>query len=155
MKIAPWRRRESLQPFHTQMEDFWDRFFGNGETGIASRLPEVFRERAVPPLNVAEAEGEYTITMDCPGLEIEDIDVEVMGHQLVVSFERKWEEKAEDKEFRRVESQYGKFQRTVPLPENARVDTEAIEASYKKGVLELKVPKSERTPAARITVQAE
>jgi len=154
MKITPWRRRESMLPLHTQMEDFWDRYFGNGETGMASHLPEVFQERALPPLNVRETEGGYTITIDCPGLETDDIDVEVMGQQLVVSFERKWEAKSEEKEFRRVESQYGKFQRTVPLPENALLDTNKIEASYKKGVLQLEVPKSERTPAARIPVKA-
>jgi HSP20 family protein len=92
--------------------------------------------------------------MDSPGLDQQDFEIETMGNQVLISGERKWEEAKKGKEFRRVESQYGKFERTVMLPENARIDPDKIDASYAKGVLTITVPKRERTPAAKIPVHA-
>ena len=154
MKLTPWRRRELPRPRSFDLDDVWNRFFdGNGSA--ASHLPEVFQARPVPPVDVSETEDGYKISVDCPGPEADEIDIEAMGHSLLISGERKWEEETEEKDFRRVERQYGKFQRTIPLPENARVTSDAIEASYKRGVLTVRVPKTEPTPAARIQVRAE
>ena len=152
MNITPWRRREYPSAF--DWDDLWTRFWGDGNEGIASHLPEVFRTRLYPAVNVAETEDSFCITIDCPGLEEKDFQVEMMGNQLLISGERKWEEEKKGKEYRRVESQYGKFERTVPLPENARADAKKMDASYKKGVLTITVPKREKTPSAKIPVHA-
>ena len=154
MNIIPRRRRNPDQTGF-EFDDLWKRLLPFDEEGLVNHLPEVFRQRPVPAINIAETEDSYVITMDCPGLDEEDFRIEAMGGQLLISGERKWETEKEGKEFRRVESQYGKFERTVQLPDNARLEAESISAGYRKGVLTITVGKLEKTPATRIPVRAE
>lgn len=154
MNLIPWRRGESLIPTHFAPEELWNRFLGNEDVDFGSHLPEAFRSHTLPAVNIAETEGTYCITMDCPGLDESDFHVESMGRQLIIGGERKWEKEKKDKEFRRVESQYGKFERTVTLPENAKLDADKIDAKYEKGVLKIEVPKVQKTPSKKIPVHA-
>ena len=152
MNIIPWRRSESMTPARFDLDDIWRRFWGNGSEGLTSHLPELFKSHPFPAVNIAETEDNICITMDCPGLEADDFEIQTMGKQLVISGERKWEEEKKGKEFRRIESQYGKFERTVQLPENVRIEPDEIDASYKKGILTITVPKLEKTPTSKISV---
>lgn len=155
MKIVPWRAAsESKLPATFEFEDLWKNLWQNANGELATRLPEVFRSRPFPAINIAETEDSFSITMDCPGMEEKDFQVERMGNQLLISGERKWEQEKKNKEFRQLESQYGRFERTVELPMNARTDPAAITARYKQGVLTITVPKIEKTPAAKIPVHA-
>jgi HSP20 family protein len=104
-------------------------------------------------MNVSESENQFTVSLELPGMEAKDVNIEVMGNQLQISGERKWEEEKKGKEFHRVESQYGSFSRSLTLPENARMERESIEATFQKGMLEIKVPKVEPTPAAKISIK--
>jgi HSP20 family protein len=115
-------------------------------------LPEVFRTTNLPPVNVSETDKAFSIAFDLPGLEEKDIDVKVMGNQLSISAERKWEEEKKGREFYRVESQFGRFERSVTLPENLKVG--AGDANYKKGVLTVTLPKMETTPPQKISVKS-
>jgi HSP20 family protein len=117
-----------------------------------SRLPEAFRTPTLPPVNVAETDKAFTIAVDLPGLEEKDIDVRLMGNQLTISAERRWEEEKKGREYHRVESQFGRFERSVTLPENVKLG--AAEAAYRKGVLTITLPKLEPTPATKINVKA-
>jgi len=154
MKVMPWHRRESLLPSMPDFESFWNSIWEKEDEGFKSHLPEVFRARLFPAVNIAETEENFCITMDCPGLEEKDFEIQTMGNQLLISGERKWEEEKKGKEFRRVESQFGKFERTVRLPENAKTDPSVVDASYKKGILTITIPKLEKTPASKISVHA-
>jgi len=71
----------------------------------------------------------------------------------VISGEKKFEQEKKEKDWHRVECQYGSFQRSITLPQNLK--TESIEAVYKKGVLTLTIPKVEPTPATKVKVRAE
>jgi len=151
MNIAPWRKRDDLATIRNEFDELFSRFFDpNGGT----MLPVAFQRMSMPPVNVAETEKNWTVTFELPGLSEKDIQVQLMGRQLVVSGERKWEEEKKGKEFHRVESQYGSFQRAIELPENARLQPDALSANYKKGLLEVTIPKVEPTPAAKIPVKA-
>lgn len=154
MNMIPWRRRGSLLPFSVDFDDLMHRLWGNGEGELTNRLPEVFQNRGFPAVNFAETETGFTVTVDCPGLSEEDITVETLGNHIVISGERRWEEEKEGKEFHRVESQYGKFQRTIPLPGNVRIEPGEVDAVYEKGVLTIEIPKLEKTPVARIPIKA-
>jgi HSP20 family protein len=116
-----------------------------------TRLPEVFRATTMPPVNVSETDKLFSIAMDLPGLEEKDIDVKLMGNQLTVTAERRWEDEKKGREFYRVESQFGRFERSVTLPENLKMASG--DAAYKKGVLTINFPKIEPTPATRINVK--
>lgn len=155
MHLIPWRKRGEMMTIEKEMEDLWGRFFGtNGDSTLAGHLPSVFEDRFLPAMNVSETESDWRVTLELPGMSEEDIEVELMGRQLVVSGERKWKDEKKDKEFHRVESRFGSFRRMVTLPDMVRPDPDAVEARFEKGVLEIRVPKTEPTPVAKIAVKA-
>ena len=156
MNIIPWRRRgDSIVPFSSEMEHLWNRLWGDENGESFTSLPAAMRQRPFPSVNIAETEDSIRITCDLPGLEESDIEVETMGNQLLITGERKWQDEKKGKEFHRIESQYGKFERAVMLPDNARTDPADIDAQYRKGVLTIRVPKLEKTPTKKIPVHAE
>ena len=108
-------------------------------------LPELFAGDLEPRTNIAETDQAYELSFELPGLDEKDIQVQVHDRQLTVTAERREEQKSEGKTWHRIEHRYGKLSRTVLLPEAARSD--AVDASYKQGVLSVTVQKSpERLP---------
>lgn len=155
MKLTPWRRH---QPAHAMRagDDIWERLsdlFEGPFSGFENHLPEVFRGRGFPAVNVSETETDFTITAELPGLDEDDVQVEVMNQQLVITGERKWEDATQDREFHRVESQFGRFHRTVALPAGLVTTADSVKATYEKGILEVTFPKVEPTPSAKIEVR--
>lgn len=151
--VIPWRRQDSSLATTSPVDDLWNRLWADGNGGALAQLPDMFQKRLIPAVNIAETEDDFCITMDCPGLKEEDFLVEAMGNQLLISGERKWEEEKQGKEFYRVESQFGRFERSIQLPENAMVDPKQIDASYSKGILKVSIPKREKTPTTKIQVK--
>jgi len=151
LNLIPRRARNEASLFKNEIDDLVGRFFG---TEVPSHLPATFSGNVMPPVDVAETEKLWTVSVQLPGLNEKDIAVQILGNQLVISGERKWEDEKKGKEFHRVESQYGSFYRSIALPENARLEPDSIAASYKKGILEITIPKLEPTPAAKIPVKA-
>jgi len=101
----------------------------------------------IPVVNTREADDAYYIEVELPGVKKEDINIDVNENTLTISGERKISQEHKDDNFYKVESVYGKFERSFSLPED--VDTDKIEASSKNGVLEIKIPKVvkvEKTP---------
>ena len=152
MSLIPWSRK-SLTPFQSNLDNWIEEFFG-GDGPQLSRLPQALRAGFAPPVNVAETDDSLIATVELPGMDEKDIQVQVLGGQLIVSGERKWEEEKKNKEFHRVESQYGSFHRSVALPPGLVSDAEAIEATFRKGVLEVRIPKAEPKPATKVKVRA-
>jgi HSP20 family protein len=153
--LIPWKRNGgdggalTAEPFEREfsrirndfdslMHRMWTNFPGFSDEFVESRFG----------LDVEETDTHYVASMPAPGFELSDFDVQVSGNRLVVKAERKHEEKGKNgSSFR-----YGKLQRTIPLPDGAKHAD--IEASYKSGILELKIPKGEQSQAKRITVKA-
>ncbi|MCK6449061.1 MAG: Hsp20/alpha crystallin family protein [Planctomycetes bacterium] len=152
MQLIPWRERGDLLTFRSEFDKLFDSFFSNG--GRFEHLPEAFRRGPIPAVNMAETEKDFLVSVELPGLDEKEIQVQLLGSELVISGERKWEGEKKDKTYHRVESQYGSFRRIVEMPEGAKCDPDAIAATYSKGVLEIRVPKVEPKPAAKIAVKA-
>jgi HSP20 family protein len=151
MNLIPWRERNDLMSFRSEFDKLFDSFFDGGRF---EHLPEAFRRGPIPALNVAETDKDFTVSVELPGLGEKEIQVQMLGNDLVISGERKWEGEKKDKTFHRVESQYGSFRRAIEIPEGARCDPDAIVATYSKGILEIRVPKVEPKPTAKIAVKA-
>ncbi|HMO16659.1 MAG TPA: Hsp20/alpha crystallin family protein [Oligoflexia bacterium] len=101
-----------------------------------------------PRVDVIDSETELKLSAEIPGIEEKDIDLTIQDGRLVISGEKKktTEEKAEGRHY--VERVYGKFERVLSLPEN--VNEDAIQATFKNGVLEVHIPKREpEVPAAK------
>ena len=151
MKLTPWRSRTSTATLRSDVSDWMKDLFEDNT--LVNRLPTVFRQDSLPAVNLADLEEEFVATVELPGLNPDDIDVQLMGDHLVISGERKWEEEEKAKEFYRVESQFGSFRRAIELPNGLRLNPESIEASYDNGMLQIRIPKVEPKPTAHIKVK--
>jgi HSP20 family protein len=94
-----------------------------------------------PSLDLHETEKEFQINVEVPGMTANDIDISVTNNVLTISGEKKEEKEENSKGIYRLERRYGSFSRAIPLPQNC-VDIEQTEASYKGGVLTIKLPKA-------------
>jgi HSP20 family protein len=107
----------------------------------------------MPAVNITERTDEYKIDLAVPGMDKKDFSVEVDNGILTVSGERKEENTSEGEVLTRREFHYGSFMRSFNLPEGA--DGEKISASYKDGVLTIRVAKREeakRKPKKTISI---
>lgn len=128
--------------FDRMLEDFFSsdtRFFGEPVTSL------------MPLMNIEETKDAYRISIEVPGMEKDDIDIEVKDNVLTISGEKKEEVKSEDSTFYRRERRFGKFSRSISLPNDINVD--GIDAEYKNGVLMLTLPKTEEAKPKKITVK--
>jgi len=94
-------------------------------------------------MDLAETEGEFVLKADLPGLSEGDVSIELDDNVLTVSGERKAEHEERKEGYYRVERSFGRFSRSLTLPEG--VDADAVKASFDHGVLEIHIPK----PAAK------
>jgi HSP20 family protein len=147
------RRRPSILgaelswPFRRLFEDW---FQGGDWQGRS--LPELWSEgRFVPAIDVSEDEDGVTLAAEVPGMQSDDLDVTVDNGVLTLKGEKKEEKTADEANFHRVERRYGHFERRIRLPDY--VDTEKIDASYKDGVLTLRLPKAEMARAKTIEIK--
>ncbi len=129
-RFDPFREFANLQE---RMEYFNRLFNGMQESDTRAKID------FVPTVNTREADDAYYIEVDLPGVKKEDVSIDVNENVITISGERKVEEERKDDEFYRVESVYGKFERSFTLPDD--VDTDNIEAKMNDGVLTVKIPK--------------
>jgi HSP20 family protein len=135
-----WTRDLMTDPFRALERDLFGRDFQK-----MFEMPERQATLPIPPMNVAETETAIEATLEIPGVEEKDIKVRVEGDRLIVSGEKIWESKKDEKDWHVVERRYGAFNRSVLLPFEPAGD--AITAHYDKGVLHMTVQK----PAAKTT----
>jgi HSP20 family protein len=97
----------------------------------------------VPDIDVFEKDGTVIVRADLPGMKREDIDVSVERGMLVIRGSRREESEVKEKDYYRSERVTGEFYRSVAFPEGA--DPSKIEATYRDGVLEVKLPRPAAT----------
>ena len=105
-----------------------------------------FENEFVPEMEVFEKNNLLTVRLDVPGLKKEELTVFVAERVLTVEGERKHETEEEKNRWYRTERTYGRFYRTVPLPEG--VNAKEVKATFRNGVLEVTVPVRAVTTAA-------
>ncbi len=104
-----------------------------------------------PFADVRETEKEVIVTVDVPGVDKKDINIEVRGDILEISAEKKLEEVEERRGYIRRERAYNRFYKSMRLP--AEVDETKAEASLNNGVLEIRLPKVKAGKARTIPVK--
>lgn len=106
------------------------------------------------PVNIAETADALEVSVELPGVDEKDVMIDVDGDRLVISGEKKAEEKREDKNWRVMETSYGSFQRVISLP--FAPETERCEAHFDKGVLRVKIarPKNAKPQGRRIEIRS-
>ena len=107
-------------------------------------------QRWSPAMDLVEAEGHFVLKADLPGLSHDDISLEIQDNTLTLSGERRAEHEAREKGWYRVERSFGRFSRSLTLPEG--VDADAVTAEFDKGVLEVRIPKPEERKPRRVEI---
>jgi HSP20 family protein len=111
-----------------------------------------FRENtAMAPVNVSEDEKTITVKAALPGIERENVDVNVTGKVLRIRGEHKAEEEKKEENYHRREIQYGRVERVIDLP--AAVDEEGAEGTFKDGMLTLTFQKKEGAKPKSIPIK--
>jgi HSP20 family protein len=105
-----------------------------------------------PAVDIHEEAKQFVVRADLPGVKPADIEITAEKGVLSLRGARNFEQRSDDGHYSRVERVSGKFVRTFTLPEN--VQTDAIKAQFKEGVLELTIPKAAKPEPRRIEVQA-
>lgn len=114
-----------------------------------ARLEQTLEIR--PRLDVVDRETEILVRAEVPGVDREHLEVELAGDLLTIKGERKLEETKEEGAFFHTEIARGSFSRTIRLPSEVVLDETAAE--FKDGVLEIHLPKMEKTERRRIEVK--
>jgi len=105
-----------------------------------------------PAVNTREDEKAYYIEVDLPGVKKEDINIDLNDKVLTISGERKFKKEVKQESYYKIETAFGKFERSFSIPEDA--DIENIEAKSENGVLEIIIPKIKKeTPKKRIEIK--
>ena len=106
-----------------------------------------------PAVDIYETEHELVVKADLPDIKPEELDIRVENNILTLRGERKFEKQVNEDNYLRVERSYGSFSRSFSLA--STVNTEAIKADYKNGVLTLSIPKREEAKPKQIKVRVE
>ena len=154
----------SWPPFEGLRQEI-DRLFD--DFGLGFRWPfgrslfaaePLFRRRMtwakMPAVDVVESEKAYEITADLPGMDEKNIEVKITDGVMTIKGEKQEEKEEKKKDYYLQERSFGSFQRSFELPDT--VDPDKIEASFKKGVLTVTIPKKAEAqkPAKKIEVKA-
>jgi HSP20 family protein len=138
MMMSP--REFFMNPFGAmrRMQEEMDRVFAENALGLRGQGAGGGMGMWSPAVEVSERGGNFIVCAELPGLSENDVRLEMTDNGLVIEGERRMEHEEEQGGIRRSERQYGRFYRTIPLPEN--VNPEQARADFKNGVLEVTIP---------------
>lgn len=128
-----------FQEMEQMFEDFFQRRFFAPSWMPRFKFPEVPDVSA--SVDMFEEGNDLVIKAEIPGMKKEEISIGFTGDTITISGEKKSEERTERKDYHRVERSFGSFSRRLRLPVEIQVDKS--QASFKDGVLEIRMPKSE------------
>jgi HSP20 family protein len=142
--LTRWSPFEELTGLHREMDRLFGRAFGDVQAAPAPQAA------FAPAIEVASEKDGWNVRLALPGVEPKDVHIEVAGNTLIVKGERRRETKNEPYVS---EITYGKFERTLQLPES--IDAEKVAASYRNGLLELQLPLRESVKPRKIEIAIE
>lgn len=150
--LTPWRPTRELESLQQRMDQLIDRL---SERWFGGEHPRSVwgTEEWSPAIESHMDNGMLIIKADLPGVDPKEVSVSVVGNQLLIEGERKREEKKEGKDYFYRELAYGKFSRSMTVPEG--VDPDKVKATFKNGVLEVTLPAPQQVAAKKIQVEAQ
>jgi HSP20 family protein len=103
-----------------------------------------------PAVDIYETENELVLKADLPEVNERDLDIQIENNMLTIRGERKFDHEVKEDNYLRIERTYGAFSRSFSLPNT--VNTEAIKAEYKNGVLRVELPKRAESKPRQVKV---
>jgi HSP20 family protein len=148
MSIVRWDPFRELEDMSHRLNRMFSR---SNLATTASGKEGFFSFDWTPSVDIAETAEAFEIKAELPDVKKEDVKVCVEDGELRISGERKQEKDEKSKKFHRIERSYGSFMRNFTLPEN--VDDSKLTAEYKDGVLNVRLPKTEKAKPKAIPVK--
>ena len=125
-------KRPNIDVFSRSFDDLFNEFF--------TSTPNVKTDGFIPSVDISETSDQFEFLVGLPGLAKEDIQVNLERGLLTISGERTFENDEKDKNFHRIETKYGSFNRAFHLPDS--VNEDSIVAKYNNGILKITVEKN-------------
>lgn len=148
MTLVRWNPVRDFFNIQDEMNRMMDRFVTRD---LFEDSEMVYPSRWFFNVDIAENKDEYIVTAELPGLKKDDIHISFKEGMLIIEGERKEERQDENWNYHRTERRYGKFYRTFNLGDRVKVD--AIDATYKDGILTVHLPKVEEVKPKEIPVK--
>lgn len=143
MALVHWQPSRDFGSLQQEVNRVFASFFDPPASGVPARWN--------PAMDLRDSGDAFVLAADLPGVSEKDIAIDVEGDVLSVSGSRSLDRTSDDGGAIRTERAFGTFQRRLTLPEG--VDPERIEASFDRGVLEVRIPKPEQARPRRVSVQ--
>lgn len=136
------KNEHPFQELHREMNRLFENFFDKQED-----FPSLFGKDNIlsPKFDISETDDAIQVTAELPGIDEKELDVSLDDNVLTIKGEKKEEHEKKKKNYHLAERSYGTFQRSFSLPSG--IDREKIKAQFKKGVLNLSIPKTEEAKA--------
>lgn len=147
MALIRWEPARELSSMQSEMNRLFGTFFDSTTPGNGRRTA---LRTWTPAMDVAEDENEYVLKTDLPGLNEGDVNVELDANVLRISGERKSEHTESKDGYHRVERAFGRFSRSLRLPEGVVAD--GIQANFDNGVLEIHIQKPEQQKPQKVAI---
>ena len=153
--VTPWRPFMDLTRWERDMDRIMEDFFGRR---MRPWWPERWSRREVmeleaPAVDLFEDKNDIVVKVELPGMEKENVEVKLTDHMLTIKGEKKKTEEVKEENYYRSERSYGSFIRTLELPTDVHADK--VKASFKNGILEVRLPKTEEAKSKEIKVKVE
>jgi HSP20 family protein len=142
MALIRWSPARDLFTVQNEMNRLLDEFLVPAGEGASVLRPSV---------DIEEHEEGYIVRAELPGLKQEDVKITLQDDQLVIRGEKRREAERKGSTYLRTELAYGTFERAFTL--SKAVQGDKIEATYRDGVLEVRIPKAEEKKAREIPIQ--
>ena len=140
-----WSPFDELTSLHREMDRIFGRTFGESQASTGSTF--------APALEVASGKDGWHVRVALPGIDPKNVQIDLAGDTLTIRGERTRTVPASEKNHSRVtEIAYGRFERTLTLPD--AIDQEKVSATYNNGMLELALPLRESVKPRRIEVKS-
>jgi HSP20 family protein len=144
--LARWNPWQELMDMEREMSGLTRGLFGSGWYRPVPRAGD--GTSWVPAIDILSRNGDLVVRAEMPGVDPDrDLDISFQHGVLTIKGERHHEEKIDEENYYRLESSYGSFHRSIPLPEKVKADE--VKATYQDGILEVVVPKAGKPGAAR------
>lgn len=148
MAITRWRPFRDLVRMQDEMDRIFDEFFGRPLVRT-----EWIEGVWSPSVDISETKDNLVIKADMPGMNREDVKISIHDNILTLRGEKKQEKEEKEANYHRIERSYGSFCRSFTLPTSVKADK--VKASFKDGVLNITLPKTEEAKPKEIPIAVE
>lgn len=144
--VERWEPFRGLNDIQSEVNRLFDGVLGRPSAVEGTRGARVW----MPVVDVYETKDDLVLSFEIPGVREDNISLSITGDLLTVKGERTFDRELNDESYRYIERVYGKFERTVQLPMPVQADK--VKATYRDGVLEVRLPKAEEVKPKAIKI---